>query len=119
MPSYNRFAAMLLVALLGAAPAVAQYQFLDNSVLAVMTTQAIEDLRQAVRQALEKEPDGHTVAWSNPASDAFGTVTPVRSYQGKQGLPCRTVELYTKAKDRDSRARWEFCKSGARWGIAS
>ena len=53
MLSCNRIAAMLLVALLGAAPAVAQYLFLDNSVLAVMTTPALEDLRQAVRQAVE------------------------------------------------------------------
>jgi surface antigen len=119
MPSCYRIAAMLLVALLGAAPAVAQYLFLDNSVLEVMNKQDVEDLRQAIRQAVEKEPDGHTVAWSNPASGAFGTVTPVRSYQGKQGLPCRTVEIYTKAKDRDSRGKWEFCKSGTRWGIAS
>ena len=119
MLSCNRIAAMLLVALLGAAPAVAQYLFLDNSVLEVMTKQDIEDFRQAVRQAVEKEPDGHTVAWSNPATGAFGTAVPVRSYQGKQGLPCRTVEIYTKAKDREGRGKWEFCKSGTRWGIAS
>jgi len=119
MLSCNRIAAMLLAALLGAAPAEAQYQFLDNSVLAVMNTQDLEAFRQALRQSLEKEPDGHTSTWSNPSTGALGTVTPVRSYQGKQGLPCRSVELYTKAQDRESRATWQFCKSGARWGIAS
>jgi len=119
MLSCNRIAAMLLVAMLGAAPAAAQYLFLDNSVLEVMTKQDVEDFRQAIRQAVEKEPDGHTVGWSNPTSGASGTVTPVRSYQGKQGLPCRSVEVYTKAKDRDSRGTWQFCKSGTRWGLAS
>jgi surface antigen len=43
----------------------------------------------ALKEALARTDDGPSVPWSNPASGARGTVTPIASAFTKDGLPCR------------------------------
>lgn len=43
----------------------------------------------ALKEALSRTVDGPSVAWSNPASGAQGTVTPIASAFERDGFPCR------------------------------
>ena len=43
----------------------------------------------ALKEALARTDDGPSVPWSNPASGARGTVTPIASAFTSEGLPCR------------------------------
>lgn len=43
----------------------------------------------ALREALVRTDEGPSVPWSNPASGARGTVTPIAAAFTKDGLPCR------------------------------
>jgi surface antigen len=73
--------AMLLIgALLSAAVAFGQ----DD--LAAPEQQAMSD---TVQNALENNPSNQSSDWVNPDSGNSGGVTPVRTFTGSQGQPCR------------------------------
>jgi surface antigen len=44
---------------------------------------------QATQTALEKQPSGHSSAWTNPDNGHAGSVTPTPTYQNAQGQYCR------------------------------
>jgi surface antigen len=45
-----------------------------------------------INKSLEHGKTGQTVAWQNPDNGTRYEVTPTRTYQGENGLPCREYE---------------------------
>lgn len=46
-------------------------------------------MQRSTNNALERQPSGTAVAWKNPDSGNFGTVTPKPVYQDNRGQYCR------------------------------
>jgi len=72
---------VLFWALLGTAVAFGQ-----DGELALPEQQAMSD---TVQNALENNPSNQSSDWVNPDSGNSGGVTPVRTFTGSQGQPCR------------------------------
>lgn len=110
-------AASVVLAVLAAAPVLAQTNlFLNRNMVSVMTKEDLRMAQSAIAEALGSTSDGSVVTWSNPASGASGTVTPLKSTtQG--GRPCRIVETFTEAGGRRDRGQWELCKQGGTWRL--
>lgn len=49
-------------------------------------------VEQAHYQALEFTPAGSQIAWQNPDSGHYGSVTPIRTYQATSGEYCREFQ---------------------------
>lgn len=47
---------------------------------------------QAGQQAFESAPSGQAIAWNNPDSGHYGTVTPTRTYEATPGQYCREYQ---------------------------
>ena len=77
----GRVAAGAAGALLGA--------FLGNNVGKSLDRADQLALRRSTDNALENQPSGTAVAWKNPDSGNYGTVTPKPSYQDSGGKYCR------------------------------
>jgi surface antigen len=77
-----------------------------------MTEDDIRMYQDAIDKALETGKDGETTRWKNPATNAGGTIKPMRSFmQGE--TPCRDVQLDTRAKGRHAKGVYAFCKDAA------
>jgi surface antigen len=49
-------------------------------------------LAQTMQSSLERAPVGQSVAWQNPDTGHYGTVTPTRTYEAPGGRPCREFQ---------------------------
>jgi surface antigen len=49
-------------------------------------------LAQSMQRSLESAPSGQAVAWQNPDSGHYGTVTPTQTYRAPNGEPCREFQ---------------------------
>lgn len=92
--------------------------FLANGPLGKITKADTAIARPAIRAALDSGIDGHTYTWSNPATGASGTVTPMKTYK-KGAMSCRQAALTVYAGGERGGDTWNFCKAGADWKIAS
>jgi len=110
------YAACLALALTAAPSFAFNWSFIDRSVLTMMNQEDLTLLRGALRQALDQEPDGTAVAWSNTTSGASGTFKPLSTTK-VGGRTCRRVETFTHARGRNGRGIWEFCKQGSGWTL--
>lgn len=63
---------------------------------------------QTSQRALEQAPSGQAIAWRNPDSGNYGSVTPMNVYENPQGQYCReysqTVNVGGKAENAYGRA---------------
>jgi surface antigen len=86
--------------------------------LSHLTKSDIEIARPEIRAALEETPDGHTRTWSNPKTNASGTVTPVKTFTTK-GMRCRSVEFTSFIGGERGQSKWDFCKTKDGWKIVT
>ncbi|MBY0501262.1 MAG: glycine zipper 2TM domain-containing protein [Alphaproteobacteria bacterium] len=61
------------------------------------------------QSALESSPVGKTAQWRNPDSGNYGTITPVKTYQGPQGY-CREFQQTVTIGGRTERAYGTACR---------
>lgn len=66
-------------------------------------------LASTTQNTLETVPTGEAVAWRNPDSGNYGTVTPVRTYQTAQGY-CREFQQSVTIGNRTEQAYGTACR---------
>jgi surface antigen len=109
--------ATAVVAMSFSCPVFAQNSlFLANGPLGHITKTDKTIALAAIRAALESGSDGHTYTWSNSATGASGTVTPVKTYK-KNGMACRRADFTTYAGGERGGSAWNLCKTSAGWKI--
>src|SRR5215203_5667831 len=108
----------MMTALLSSQASAQNSLFLANGALAHVTKADIAIARPAIRAALDSGDDGYTYTWSNPATGASGTVTPMKAYK-KISMECRRADVTAYAGGVRGGSAWEFCKVGADWKRAS
>ena len=100
---------------LAAQPALAQqFGLLRDTALAKMTRQDIGMMTRNYVEALDQNPDGHTSGWSNPATGASGTATPL-STGTEKGMKCRRLEITNSAGGMSGRGEYQACKTKDGW----
>jgi surface antigen len=112
-----RAAAFALVTTL-ALPALAiNEMFAKDAPIARMTAEDFEIAGAVMRKALDEGQDGHAYPWTNPATSASGTVTPLASFT-RQGLHCRGAAFTITTRGETSRSAWNLCRMPDGWKVA-
>lgn len=70
----------------------------------------------AIKDALNKAPNGAKVAWKNPESGAAGYFMPINMYTVND-VPCRQMKIVNFAHDKKERYTFSFCKFENGWKI--
>jgi surface antigen len=83
-----------------------------------MTKNDANIARAEIRAALETTPDGHTHTWSNPETNASGTVTPIKTFTSK-GMRCRSTEFTSYIGGQRGQSKWNLCKTKDGWKVAT
>ena len=112
-------ATLALLVLCFALPAFAFNElWAKHAPITKMTDEDMKIAGAAIRKALDEGAEGQAYPWSNPATKASGTVTPVKSLV-IGGRQCRKVDFETRAGDRSNRSSWNICKTKDGWKVAS
>jgi surface antigen len=73
-----------------------------------------------VSRALEHAPTRQTVAWKNPDTNASYWVTPTRTYQNDEGLPCREYVTTALIDGKRERLTGRACRQpDGTWKVAN
>jgi len=121
MKRQKTFSLVAPIALSGllAPPALAFNElFASRGPLSFLTKSDVTIARSAIRAALDSDPDGHTHTWTNPETQASGTVTPTKTYK-KDGMRCRSAEFTTHAGGLSGQSVWDLCKTKDGWKIVT
>ena len=97
-----------------AAGAAAGYSF-GNTLIPSDRTQ----FEKSTTIAMEKMNDGQQMNWSNPDTGVAGTITPVKSYQTRDGFYCRDFDASIAVKKEGvGHGKGRACKAeGGSWQI--
>jgi len=98
----GRVAAGAAGALLGA--------FLGNKVGQSLDRADRLAMAQSTNNALERQPSGTTVAWKNPDSGNYGTMTPEPAYKDNTGQQCREFSQTVTIGGKTERAYGTACR---------
>ncbi|NIR32395.1 MAG: hypothetical protein GWN84_24445 [Gammaproteobacteria bacterium] len=113
---------LVALALAAAAPTtLAQgLHFLKNSPVSYFDDEDWRLMQEAIREALDNNPDGEKVSWENPKTGHNGSVTPLNTYQDF-GTTCRRARLFNEAESASGASTFNFCKDTEedRWKVAS
>lgn len=103
-------AVMAASILAAAGTAFAQpYTVLGGAPLSLMTKKDVELYEAALKKSLDSGKDGEKSQWSNPESGASGMLQP-RSTFTDRDKQCRDLYMETKAKGRNEKGTWPFCR---------
>jgi surface antigen len=73
-----------------------------------------------VSRALEHAPTSQTVAWKNPDTNASYWVTPTRTYENGEGLPCREYVTTALIDGKRERVKGRACRQpDGTWKVAN
>lgn len=97
----------LTLLLVSSAVSAANMAFMVDQAMSRFSTQDAELFNAAVAQAL-KSKDATEIRWNNPATGAFGTVTPYADPQ--QNPDCRELHMVNVAENVKSGGYYRFCK---------
>ena len=105
-----------VLAAIVAHPAVAQQfgLFRGDSALGNMNKQDAAMMVRNYTEALDRNPNGHTSAWTNPATGASGPATPLDTGTHK-GMTCRRLEITNSAGGATGRNEYRACKTKDGW----
>ena len=67
-------------------------------------------MQNSTNDALERSPSGNAVAWSNPDSGNYGTVTPAPAYKDSRGQYCREFTQTVTVGGRTEEAYGTACR---------
>jgi surface antigen len=65
---------------------------------------------RTAQRTLEHEPVGRTRSWSNPDNGHYGTVTPERTYESREGRYCREYQTTVTIDGRTQSAYGTACR---------
>jgi surface antigen len=111
---------VLVAILVSAAPAMAvNLSFIKDAPYGQFTKEDHRIFNAALDNLLDQGVDGETRAWSNPASDASGEITPVKTFE-RAGATCRTLAIANKAKGLSGSGKYNFCRQKTgKWALAN
>lgn len=106
----------LALAAIVAQPAFAQQfgLFRGDTALGNMTKQDAAMMMRNYSEALDRNPNGHTSTWTNAATGASGTATPLDTGTAK-GMTCRRIEITNSAGGASGRGEYRACKTKDGW----
>lgn len=94
--------------------------FLNDTAVASLTDADRKLQLDAARAVLESPDATSSAEWSNPDSGSSGRVQSLGNLESEDGLHCREVRLYCKAKGVASQFAFPVCKDPkGDWFIAS
>ena len=94
------------------------YKWLDTSPIKFFTDQDWELMRSTARRTLDKADDGTTAAWSNPETEASGSITVINTYE-EEGRRCRKTKFFNSARGLTGTGIFRLCKvEDGTWKIA-
>ncbi len=112
-------AALIAIAAIGGAVhAQSNLRFLEDAPIQKMTKEDLALLEKNYSEALDRNADGHTSAWSNPKTGASGTATPLNTFT-LRGMKCRETEFTNFAGGFRGGGKHAMCRSGGAWKLAS
>lgn len=118
MTALHRAAFVLLAAASFAVQAQSNMAFLKDAPIQKMTREDTALLMKNSNEALSRNADGETSAWTNPKTGASGTATPLRSFTQK-GMKCREAEYTNHAGGFNGGGRFTLCLRNGEWKIVS
>lgn len=106
---------------LTAPPALAfgiNWSFLDSAPMRRFNDADWKLFEEAYNNALNKQPDGETLHWKNPATNSHGTFKPIGTFE-QNNRQCRQLEVYSSAGSFNSTGVFSFCKDPdtGQWSI--
>jgi surface antigen len=110
----TRVSLLTLMLWLPASALAGNYSFLRHDPVAYFNKEDWRIADQAYRKALDENPDGATTSWENPKSGVSGTITPIRTYRGKDGQTCRKVRSVDRTRVPKRQNQWtlDICQDG-------
>jgi surface antigen len=93
--------------------------FAKDMPISQMTEVDIEIMSSAINETLADVADGETQHWSNPETDASGTLTPMSTSEDGDML-CRQLQIANEAKGKTAQSVYEFCRQAdGSWKVRS
>ena len=90
--------------------------FLGQAPISRMTAEDVDLMYQAAVDALDNTPDGGRRGWENPSTSASGTMMPLATYTGPDGMTCRTIRVLSHAAGLKNQSVFDLCKQpDGRW----
>ncbi len=65
--------------------------------------------KSTAKEALDNQPDGKTLEWSNPKTGAHGKITLLKTVKAEDRL-CRKVRFFNSIKGLSGESNFFFCK---------
>jgi surface antigen len=113
----NKFLGLCL--LLVCLPAAAfNLGFLVNSPAYFFSNGDWSIMQETAYQALDDNADNVKSDWKNPATGAFGSVTPFRTSR-INGKICRQLKIFNSARNVTGDATYLFCRINHEWKVSS
>ena len=108
-----------LLACLSAAPAAwaLNTTWAKDAPIAQLQGDDLKIAMATLNKALDEGRDGETSSWSNPATQASGTIVPGAAFE-RQGMKCRSARLTINAKGQASSSDWNLCRTSDGWKFA-
>ncbi len=89
--------------------AAANTWFARESAVAYMTDEDQALLTSTMNDLLDNQPDGTTVRWKSPDSDASGRLAVGKTHQD-YGTTCRLIKMENTAKGVTGAGKYRLCK---------
>lgn len=94
------------------------YRWLDTSPIKFFSDEDWELMRSTARKTLDNSRDGTTANWSNPETDASGSITVISTYE-EDGRRCRKTKFYNSARGLTGSGIFRLCRiEDGTWKIA-
>ena len=111
--------AAIISLVLMAVPLLAQNAwFLNSAPVAYLTDEDIEILLSTLQSALNEQPDGDSVNWSNLNTGHSGSIKLLDTHPDYD-TTCRQLEIVNQAAGRSGRGTYRMCKADdGKWKFA-
>ena len=94
------------------------WSFLDSAPMRSFNDADWNLFEEAFNNALNKQPDGETLSWKNPATNSHGTFKPLTTLE-RNNRQCRELEVFSSAGSFTSQGVFSFCEDpdSGKWSI--
>jgi len=92
--------------------------FLRSAPVAYLTDEDVEILLSTLQTAMNEQPDGETVTWTNSKTGHSGVIN-ITNTHPDYDTTCRQVEIANQAAGRTGRGTFRMCKADdGKWKFA-
>ena len=101
---------MLAAAGLCATASAANLSFLKDSPISHFSQQDHALMMETAGKVLDSSDARADASWSNPKSGNSGTITAIGKFTSTEGLACKRIRVFNKAKTVESTANYTVCQ---------